>query len=70
MALPSCNPDDPCMDETNPDCINYDPCKAEYPEKFEIEVSMWPTLPSWETTKLEKPFVPTDDYGIDHWKHL
>jgi hypothetical protein len=58
MALPSCNPDDPCMDETNPDCINYDPCKAEYPEKFEIEVSRG-LHNSWETTKLRTFVAPT-----------
>jgi hypothetical protein len=58
MAFPSCNPDDPCMDETNPDCINYNPCKAEYPEKFEIEL-MWPNY--LKRTQLEKPFVPTED---------
>jgi hypothetical protein len=54
LALPSCNPDDPCMDETNPDCINYDPCKVEYPEKFEIDIL-------WLNTFTLEDFLPTED---------
>jgi hypothetical protein len=64
LSFPSCNPDDPCMDETNPDCINYDPYKVEYPENFEIEL-MWPNYMG--RSRLEKPFVLTEDtaFSID-----
>jgi hypothetical protein len=50
LVISSCSKDEPCMDETNKDCPNYDPCYGVQPIEAKIEIGkdnyQGPTSPS------------------------